>query len=159
MPIISPFISFQGRITRRTFWVGLLVLVFASPFAFSTIISADPFGELVQTAQKLGLVGLIWSIVLIFSLAALLTKRLHDRNKTGLYAFLFYGPALLKAVQFYTGLEFGVSGFGGGALSWLQDWGWLIGLELGAVGIWFLIELGLYGPVDPNKYGPDPRDD
>ena len=67
-------------------------------------------------------------------------------------SFLFYGPALLKAVQFYTGLE-----FGGGALSWVQNWGWLIGLELGAVGIWFLIELGLYGPVEPNKYGLDPR--
>ena len=51
MPIISPFVSFHGRITRRTFWVGLIVLAFASPFAFSTIISADPFGELVQTAQ------------------------------------------------------------------------------------------------------------
>lgn len=154
MPLISPFLSFNGRITRRTFWVGLIVLAAVSPFAFSTIISADPFGELVQTAQRLGVIGLIWSVVIIFCLAALLTKRLHDRNKTGLYAFLFYGPAVLKAVQFYTGYN-----FDGGVFSWVQNWGWLIGLELGAVGLWFLIELGLYGQVEPNKYGPDPRND
>ncbi len=154
MPLLSPFISFNGRITRRTFWVGLFILTALSPFAFSTLISADPFGELVNSVQQFGLKGLAWSVVLIFCLAALLTKRLHDRNKSGLYAVLFYGPALLKAMEFYGGLS-----LGGEWLSWVQDWGWLLGLEMGAVGLWFLIELGLYGAVDPNKYGPDPRDD
>ena len=154
MPLLSPFISFNGRITRRTFWVGLFILTALSPFAFSTLISADPFGELVNSVQQFGLKGLAWSVVLIFCLAALLTKRLHDRNKSGLYAVLFYGPALLKAMEFYGGLS-----LGGEWLSWVQDWGWLPGLEMGAVGLWFLIELGLYGAVDPNKYGPDPRDD
>ena len=154
MPLLSPFISFNGRITLRTFWVGLFILTALSPFAFSTLISADPFGELVNSVQQFGLKGLAWSVVLIFCLAALLTKRLHDRNKSGLYAVLFYGPALLKAMEFYGGLS-----LGGEWLSWVQDWGWLLGLEMGAVGLWFLIELGLYGAVDPNKYGPDPRDD
>lgn len=154
MSIFSNFFSFQGRIARRSFWLGLVLLAVFSPFAFSTIISSNPFAELLRSAQELGVKGLIWSLVLIFVLASLLTKRLHDRNKTGLYAALFYGPAVLKAVQFYTGYS-----LDGGWFSWLQDWGWLIGLELGFVGIWFLIELGLFGAVDPNKYGPDPRDD
>ncbi len=154
MPLLRAFYSFNGRITRRTFWVGLLLLAAFSPFAFSTLVSSDPFADLVGNIQKFGLKGLLWSLALIFALAALLTQRLHDRNKTGLYAFLFYGPAVLKAVQFYTGYT-----LDGGWFGWLHSWGWLIGLELGAVGIWFLIELGLYGPVEPNKYGPDPRDD
>ncbi len=132
----------------------MLLLIIFSPFAFTTIISSNPFGDVVQSIRQLGLKGLIWSVVLLFVLAALLTKRLHDRNKTGLYAVLFYGPALLKAVQFYTGYS-----LEGGWFSFLQDWGWLIGWELGFVGLWFLVELGLYGPVDPNKYGPDPRGD
>lgn len=154
MPLLSPFISFHGRITRRTFWVGLFILTALSPFAFSTLISADPFGELINSVQQYGLKGLLWSVVLIFCLAALLTKRLHDRGKSGLYAVLFYGPALLKALEFYGGLS-----LGGDWLSWVKDWGWLLGLEMGAVGLWFLIELGFYGPVEPNKYGPDPRQD
>ena len=154
MSLITNLIGFQGRITRRTFWLGLLLLIIFSPFAFTTIISSDPFGDVVQSIRQLGLKGLVWSVVLLFVLAALLTKRLHDRNKTGLYAGLFYGPALLKAVQFYTGYS-----LEGGWFSFLQDWGWLIGWELGFVGLWFLVELGLYGPVDPNKYGPDPRGD
>ena len=154
MPLISPFISFQGRITRRTFWLGLIILTAASPFAFSTLLSSDPIADLVANVQKFGLKGLIWSVVLIFCMAALLTKRLHDRNKTGLYAVLFYGPALLQALQFYGGVSLDLSW-----LSSVQEWGWLIGLEIAAVGLWFLVELGLYGPVDPNKYGPDPRDD
>ena len=152
MPLISPFVSFNGRIGRRTFWVGLFILTALSPFAFSTLVSADPIAELINSVKQFGLKGLAWSVVLIFCLAALLTKRLHDRNKSGLYAVLFYGPALLKAMEFYGGLS-----LGGDWLSWVQDWGWLLGLEMGAVGLWFLIELGLYGPVEPNKYGPDPR--
>lgn len=154
MSLFTNLIGFQGRITRRTFWFGLLLLIIFSPFAFTTIVSSDPFSDVVRSIRQLGFSGLVWSIVLLFVLAALLTKRLHDRNKTGLYAVLFYGPALLKAVQFYTGYS-----LEGGWFSFLQDWGWLIGWELGFVGLWFLVELGLYGPVDPNKYGPDPRDD
>ena len=154
MSLFTNLIGFQGRITRRTFWFGLLLLIVFSPFAFTTIVSSDPFSDVVRSIRQLGFSGLVWSIVLLFVLAALLTKRLHDRNKTGLYAVLFYGPALLKAVQFYTGYS-----LEGGWFSFLQDWGWLIGWELGFVGLWFLVELGLYGPVDPNKYGPDPRDD
>lgn len=148
MSLLSPFLSFQGRIGRLTFWIGLIILTAISPFAFSTLISADPFGEMISKTQQLGLKGLLWSVALIFCLAALLTKRLHDRNKTGLYALLFYGPALLQLVNFYTGQSLGGEWF-----SWLQDWGWLIGLELGAVGLWFLIELGFFGSVEPNKYG------
>lgn len=157
MSLLSPFISFQGRITRRTFWVGLFILAAVSPFAFSTLISSDPIAELVGNIQKFGIKGLVWSIALIFCLAALLTKRLHDRNKTGLYAVLFYGPALLKALQFYTGVTF--AGEWAGWFTWVQDWGWLIGLEMGAVGLWFLVELGFYGSVEPNKYGSDPAND
>ena len=154
MPMLSAFYSFQGRITRRTFWVGLFILAVVSPFAFTTLISSDPISDLINNIRQYGLKGLFWSLALIFALAALLTKRLHDRNKSGFYAVLFYGPAVIKAVQFYTGYS-----PDGGWFSWMQDWGWLIGLELGAVGLWFLIELGLYGPVEPNKYGPDPRHD
>lgn len=154
MGLITRFFGFQGRITRRTFWFGLAILVIFSPFAFTTIISSDPFGDVLNSIRQLGFKGLVWSLILLFMLAGLLTKRLHDRNKTGLYAVLFYGPALLQAVQFYTGYQ-----LEGGWFSFLQDWGWLIGLELGFVGLWFLVELGLYGPVEPNKYGPDPRDD
>jgi len=154
MRLLSPFVSFRGRITRRTFWMGLFILTAVSPFAFSTLISSDPIADIVGNIQQFGLKGFIWSLVLIFCLAALMTKRLHDRNKTGLYAVLFYGPALLQAWHFYTGLSVGGDWFG-----WMQDWGWLLGLEMGAAGIWFLIELGFLGAVDPNKYGVNPRDD
>lgn len=154
MPLLSAFFGFQGRITRRTFWTGLFILTAISPFAFSTLISADPFADIIGKIQQYGIKGLLWSVALIFGLACLLTKRLHDRNKTGLYAVLFYGPALLKALEFYTGVS-----AGGEWLSFVRDWGWLLGLQMGAVGLWFLIELGFYGPVDPNKYGADPRND
>lgn len=152
MGFISPFTSFHGRIGRLTFWIGLIILAAISPFAFTTLLSADPFTDMAAKAQQLGLKGLLWSVALIFFLAALLTKRLHDRNKTGLYALLFYGPALLQAVHFYTGVNVENQLDSLEWFSWVRDWGWLIGLELGAVGLWFLVELGFYGPVEPNKY-------
>ena len=101
MRLFAPFTRFQGRITRRTFWAGLVVLAAISPFSLSALISNDPFSEVIVKIRELGLPGLLWSAVLIYALAALLTKRLHDRGKTGLYAVLFYAPALLTALHFF----------------------------------------------------------
>jgi uncharacterized membrane protein YhaH (DUF805 family) len=39
-------------------------------------------------------------------------------------------------------------------------WGYkLLAGWIGTVSAWFLIELGFFGPKEPNRYGPDPRDD
>ncbi|MEO1281004.1 MAG: DUF805 domain-containing protein [Pseudomonadota bacterium] len=150
MGIIRLFTSFNGRIGRGAYWLGLIVLIAASPFSISAILSSDPFGEAFAAVRDLGVTGLGWTLALFLPLAALNTKRLHDLGQTGLIAVLFYAPAALSAVTLFTGWtpsEFDQ------VVSYST---WLAGL-FGAASVFFLFRLGFYpGTAGPNKYGPDP---
>ncbi|MDN0021083.1 DUF805 domain-containing protein [Providencia stuartii] len=65
--------SFKGRIGRRPFWVGI-----ASYFILMTII------VLLQNAFALSeTVVIVLLVLLLYPLAAIFTKRLHDRGKPG----------------------------------------------------------------------------
>lgn len=149
MWLIRLFTSFEGRISRRAFWLGLIALILISPFSIGAILSKDPFSEALASIGSLGLVGLGWSLALLYPLAALIAKRLHDRDKTAVLAALFYAPAAVNAVVGFTGW------------TWLADKALYVmsalGLLLGGVSAWFLVELGFFpGTRGPNKYGPDP---
>lgn len=144
------FTTYRGRIPRLGFWIGLIILTAVSPFTFGAIFSANPFKEAMRVARDLGPVGLIWSLVLLVAMSMLMIKRLHDRGQSGALAALFYAPAALKAVTLFTGnlplLK--EATLVSNVLAW-----WI-----GASGLWFLIQLGLFpGDKGPNKYGADPR--
>lgn len=151
MWLIRLFTSFDGRISRRAFWLGLGALILISPFSVGAILSKDPFTEALSSIGALGLVGLGWSLVLLYPLAALISKRLHDRNKTAALAALFYAPAAINAFTGFTGW----TGLAETALYMTTA----LGLLLGGVGAWFLVELGFMpGTRGSNKYGPDPSE-
>lgn len=145
---ITLLTSFKGRIGRLAFWVGLILIAAVSPFSIYTVLSDNPFTDAIQAVHRFGFAGFAWSLALLFGVAALLVKRLHDRGKSGLYAAIFYLPAALAALTY----------FGGSGLPILADvtnWSTWIAWFTGASGVWFLISLGLYpGERGPNKYGP-----
>ena len=149
MNLIRTFFGFSGRIGRMRFLFGLVALALLSPFSLATILSSNPLRDLVGAVRQSGLPGLGWSLVLLFTLAALMTKRLHDRGKSGRYASLFYLPAALEITRFFLGTVPGLERF--------ASWSFLLAPWLGATGLWFLIELGFYkGQRGPNAYGPQP---
>jgi uncharacterized membrane protein YhaH (DUF805 family) len=126
---LSTFTSFEGRIPRKTFWLGFLVLLIISwilqfiVFAiFGVSMMGDPNATPEQMAEELSAMMLPLGIVLLITLwptLALYTKRWHDRNKSGWWSLILFIP--------------------------------IIG------GIWMLIELGfLRGTEGANRYGPDP---
>ncbi len=140
------FFSFDGRIGRLAYWFGLIVLVAVSPFSFWAVFSENPFTEVISLTRETGLAGLGWSLALLFPLAALNTKRLHDLGQSGLMGFLFYAPAAITAATFFTGWHPEIDN----ALMYTQLAAWWFG----AAGLWFLIRLGFYrGTSGPNKYG------
>lgn len=144
---ITLLTSFKGRIGRLGFWTGLTIIAAASPFTIRTVLSSNPVGTVVRAIHELGLVGLGWSIALIYGVAALMTKRLHDRGKSGLYAALFYLPAMLAALTLFAGDHPQVRDVARWS-TWIAGW-------LGASGLWFLIDLGLFpGQRGANRYGP-----
>ena len=146
---ITLFTSFTGRISRTWFWLGLIAIAVLSPFSIWTALSENPFQTALPTIRKMGFVGLIWVVALLYPLAALMVKRLHDRGKSGWLALLFYLPAALATLRLFH--------IQGQWLDQIDYWlGWVI-WWVGAAGIWFLVDLGLFGSKKgPNKYGPEP---
>ena len=159
MNAIRAFYSFSGRIGRRGFWAGILTVLALGSLAtvgvnIGDLISKDPFAVLQRIWDTMGPRDAMIFLVMLFPVMALVVQRLHDRNKSGLVAVLFWGPALIQAAT--TMVPF--------IANYMDTimWGYkLLGGWIGAVGTWFFVELGFYGPRggNPNKYGIDPRTD
>ena len=130
---LSTFTSFDGRIPRKTFWLGFLVLLIISwilQFILFAIFgvsmmpdpSLTPEQQMAQAEQMMSGMMLPLGILLLITLwpsLALYAKRWHDRDKSGWWSLIMFVP--------------------------------IIG------GIWMLIELGfLRGTDGPNRFGPNP---
>jgi uncharacterized membrane protein YhaH (DUF805 family) len=120
--------SYEGRIGRARFWLGVLLVILIS-MAFGAvggllnILPVDPqSGEL--AAEEIGAFGLLYAlvtaVVLIYAQLAVYVKRFHDRGKSGWWVLIAFVPVI---------------GF-----------------------FWILIELGMLpGDPGPNAYGlPEP---
>jgi uncharacterized membrane protein YhaH (DUF805 family) len=125
------FTSFQGRISRQPFWLGVLALfvvqwvaslILGSVLGVSMMAQMDPNMTPEQAmAQSMSGMGplLIISLIFLYPALAIYTKRWHDRNKSGWWSLILIVP--------------------------------VIGI------IWFLVECGfLRGTDGSNDYGPDP---
>lgn len=79
--------------------------------------------------------------------AALAVKRLHDRNKSGHFAWLLYGPMSLSMLFDFADITSDDPNVPGVILAVINA----------VVAIWFLVELGcLRGAAGANSYGADP---
>lgn len=127
---MSLFTSFEGRIGRQQWWLGIIALlvvewivflVLGMVFGTSMVTTMDPNNP-EAAAEAVGAMSLpmiIVGLVFLWPVLALYAKRWHDRGKSG--------------------------------------WWTLIGLIPFVGWIWILVELGfLPGTEGPNQYGPDP---
>ena len=129
------YLSLDGRINRKPFWLGILALVvvtwileFILFAAFGVSMmpamdpSADPSAAATAASAMMGkmMVPLgILTLLLLWPSICLYAKRWHDRGKSGWWSLIIFVP--------------------------------IIG------SIWFLVELGfLRGTDGPNRFGPDP---
>lgn len=144
--------SFDGRIRRGQYWLGVIVLIVAVVIVFgliSVLFGESFFGRMLTLLITLGL---------IYPWLALGTKRLADRGQPPMPKLaIFIAPGLLLTLidTFRIGYR-PVPGFAGGELMPGMP-SMVIGLISFGVGIWALIELGiLKGDPEPNAYGPPP---
>jgi uncharacterized membrane protein YhaH (DUF805 family) len=132
------FMSFEGRISRQPFWLGLLALVIVTwilEFILFAIFgvsmmpamdpNATPEAAAAMAAESMSKMALPLGILILLTLwpaLAMYTKRWHDRDKSGWWSLIILIP--------------------------------IIG------SIWFLVELGfLRGSDGPNRFGDDPLGD
>jgi uncharacterized membrane protein YhaH (DUF805 family) len=139
------FTGFDGRINRKPYWIGLLVLVAVAIL----LMVLSVFSGLVLLGTGFELIAFIVQLVFIYPSSALMVKRLHDRDRPGYFAAFIFVPLILKSLLDLLGIT--GDPFNMGALDYL------FGLIIFVVSVWFLIELGfLRGTAGPNQYGPDP---
>jgi uncharacterized membrane protein YhaH (DUF805 family) len=161
--------SFQGRINRAKIWLFFLIVVcvwivmltlFATLVGFSAFTAQAHNGNGLLAAggglMILGVVSLVVYIALLVAAFAVTTKRLHDRDKSGVWIIPFLIlPIVLNCYVVYTILtKYGLQHIMEANADPI-----LAVCRLGAFvfGIWGFVELYcLRGTVGDNRYGPDP---
>jgi uncharacterized membrane protein YhaH (DUF805 family) len=137
------YTSFDGRINRKPYWLAsilLAVIMMVLVFVLAFILGMSFLFQLVV---------FILQLAVLYPSAALMVKRLHDRNKPGYYAAIPLGLLLLKSLTDLIGIT------GDPLNTNILDY--ILGIAILVVVIWFLIELGfLRGTQGQNQYGPDP---
>src|SRR5262249_14997787 len=130
--------SFNGRISRQTFWTAMVVLLMAE-------ILAHIVAEAIQGDRLSAIVDLAFTYP-EFAIAA---KRGHDREMPLWLLIIFFGAGAvldLLAVLELSGTD--------EERSMLSIF---IAVPFTVLGLALLIELGFRrGTVGPNQYGPDP---
>ena len=83
------FTSFEGRIGRQSFWLGVLVMFVISIVAGVLDMIFGTLGD-----SGMGAIGIIVSLALIYPAIALYAKRWHDRGKSGWWTLILLIPLI-----------------------------------------------------------------
>jgi uncharacterized membrane protein YhaH (DUF805 family) len=148
MNLTDLFLSSKGRISRKTFWIGVGGLIVWAALVFFILWTVlGP--SLIQ--NFLGrLVGFPFTLLTIYFAYNLAMKRFNDRARPIICAQAvagFFGvKALLDLFRITGDLK---------TSNWLDQLFILIGT---GIALWYFIELGLMrGTAGPNPHGEDPE--
>jgi len=148
------FTSFKGRISRQSFWIGCLGMgVLATALGFG-LIAILPSGFGLKAVQLVILAGVcyVW--------AAIVVKRLHDRDKPALpFAIIFIAPNIMGSVMKVLMIDHTIIDVAGVDFAMPGPVAMTVTYISLAIAIWMVIELGLLkGTQGTNRFGPDPLD-
>jgi uncharacterized membrane protein YhaH (DUF805 family) len=130
--------GFHGRISRQTFWIGMVVLTVAEVFCH--FIAEEIQGERL---------GAIIDLAFTYPQFAVAIKRAHDRDLPVWLLVVFFGVGAV--LDLFTVLGIAGSDETPSMLSLA------IAVPFAVFGFAMLIELGFRrGTVGPNQHGPDP---
>ena len=130
--------SFEGRISRRTFWIAMAVLI-----------SAELLAHFIAQALQGDRLSAIVDLAFTYPEFAIAAKRAHDRDLPLWILIVFFGGGAV--LDLLTVLELAGSNEQPSVLSLV------IAVPFTVLMVALLIELGFRrGTIGPNQYGPDP---
>ena len=142
------FLSPKGRISRKTFWIGVAVLVGWGLIVFVVLWSI--FGPFLIQNFFGRLVGFVFTLATIYFGYNLTAKRFNDRGRPIICAQAGAGLFAVKSVTDLVRLT--------GDLHSQNLLDQLFTLAGTGIALWYFIELGLMrGTIGPNAHGEDPE--
>ncbi len=105
-------ISLEGRIGKKSYWIGMLVLIAAQTLGMAATGGLDwtPGEPLLTTS------GTIVSVILLWPMLAVGAKRWHDHDRSGWFNLLYFIPIVNLVALIWNGITDGTPGnnrFGG----------------------------------------------
>lgn len=145
MNFASLFTSFEGRISRRPFWLGLILL-----FTVGLLVLLGSLywaGERDYPVIRFNI--FVITVALLYPVVSVGVKRLHDRGRPGYTVLVFLVPWVLHQITNLLGITGDPTAINAIDMAFI-----LINMVLF---VWFIVDLGmLRGTQGPNEYGPDP---
>jgi len=142
------FLSFEGRIGRRQWWIGLIVLSLVSFLVNFAVVILVGMG----TAGRLAMLTV--TLLFLWPAAALAAKRLADQDKQAMPRLaLWFGPGLLWSVLQSSGIGYRRAPAGPGMPDMLEPG--MAPTALMALSVivffWMVIELGFLPGRDQGR--------
>jgi uncharacterized membrane protein YhaH (DUF805 family) len=143
------FFDFRGRINRAKYWLALLIF-------FSIDVALSLIGLAVGKGLIFQIISYGVNLAIFVSTIAVAIKRLHDRDRSGGWLFLFYFAPGLFAFPALA-LIWAAAGSFGDARVLVLFLLRLCLLAAFALAIWGLVEMGFRrGTPGYNRFGADP---
>jgi uncharacterized membrane protein YhaH (DUF805 family) len=152
MEWISFFGNFDGRISRKTFWLtGIVVFIIQFLIAVVAAVAAEAMAS--ETAGDTAMDIVLF--VFLYPQFVISVKRGHDRNiSTWVIGVAYVLLALFDVLRFAGWLR---TPLNQNTFSSANLMSFAFILIVGVVSLALLVELGFRrGTVGPNSYGPDP---
>ncbi len=157
------FTSFNGRISRKGFWLGFLAMVAVAVVAGVVMLQISPvaavgMSSVASDGIMVMLVQLAVAAAITYFWSAVLVKRLHDRGKSAMpWAIVFIAPGVLMQAMSIFKIGYSAEELAGTQIMVPGIGATVVTLLTVAVGLWAIIELGfLKGTPGDNAYGPNP---
>lgn len=149
MTLFAALTRLDGRIGRKSFWLGTLVLTVLFIGGILALIAI--FGEEVLDGPHAGSSAALLAISVLSLVVSvpLMLKRLHDLNRS----YLLLVPAFVFEALSVAGDLAGLTG----TADEPNTLGWVMMAVYGIYALALLVHMGFYrGTIGPNDYGPDP---
>jgi uncharacterized membrane protein YhaH (DUF805 family) len=137
--------SFHGRISRKQWWIGLVIIALAD-IAGGMLINPDYF--FADQPPPESWLDTLWQIALLVPMTAITVKRFNDRDWPWWLGYAFGAVTVIISVAPHFGLRVDPGAGGVGATAfWLAF----------AVLLFAFVDNGFFrGTQGPNRFGPDP---
>lgn len=170
------YLKTEGRISRKTWWIGTLIMIVAVAVVqflilpllglgtvhLDVLVANNPDREQLATTMVAAMQAASWGnliiyVLLVYPAYCLGVKRRHDRNNKGLDLLFYLGASVVLALVQVFGMAYTIGEMAGVPMPMPTLPFAILGGAIGIFGIYLIVVMGfLKGTAGANDFGADP---